>query len=62
MPRGQRAAGTPEFYTWLCFEIGQLSAPVLPLVEGEPTSETFLNLDTRQMLYDLSWGTVKLQS
>ena len=38
-----------------------LSALVLPLVEGEPTSETFLNLDTRQMLYSLSWGIVQLQ-
>lgn len=38
-----------------------LSAPVLPLVEGEPTSEKFQNLDTRQMLYSFSQGIVQLQ-
>lgn len=56
----------PELCTQLCFEIGQLLtflfSPLLPLVEGEPASESFLNSDTRLILYSLSqlqgwlWG------
>lgn len=36
-------------------------ASVLPLME-EPSSETFLNLDTRQMFYSLVWRFLQLQS
>lgn len=38
-----------------------LFASVLPLMK-EPSSETFLNLNTRQMLYSLAWRIMQLQS
>lgn len=57
---------TPVCPTQLCFETEKLLtwgffASVLPLME-EPSSKTFLNLDTRQMLYILAWRIMQLQS